>query len=148
MSFFSRITLLLVVLLLFFQPLAYGQTKNDSLAIRATALDFIEGWYQADPQRFRKSLHEDMISKVVTSYGLDSSRMQKFDVDLLVRLTQRGGGSALKPADRRKEVEILDIYQNAASVKVLAYDAMEYLHMAKWKGEWKIINILFERTKK
>lgn len=137
-----------LLLLLLLPLLTNAQTEGDSLAIKATALDFIEGWYDADPVRFEKSLHENLISKVVTSYSDDSSRIQRFDVALLVRLTKRGGGSALKPADQRKDVKILDIYQNAASVRVLAYDAVEYLHMAKWKGKWKIINILFERTAK
>lgn len=125
----------------------YGQTRQDSTAIKATALDFIEGWYEGDAERFEKSLHKDLISKVVTSNTQNTSRIENFSAAFLVQLTARGGGKSVPVNQQRKEVKILDIYQNAATVKVLAYDAMEYLHMAMWNGEWKIINILFERSR-
>jgi hypothetical protein len=39
---------------------------------------------------------------------------------------------------------ILDVYENAASVKVVASDWIDYLHLAKWNGSWKIVNVLWE----
>ena len=45
---------------------------------------------------------------------------------------------------QEKEVTILDIYNNAASVKVIASTWIDYLHVAKWNGEWKIVNVLWE----
>lgn len=127
-------------------PSVVAQSSADSTAIRKVALDFIEGWYTADDARFESSVHPEMISKVVSKRG-GQSRLERFTVQRLVELTRRGGGKNVPLSERRKEIAILDIYQNAASVKVLAYDAMEYLHVAKWNGEWKIINILFERKK-
>jgi len=43
-----------------------------------------------------------------------------------------------------KEVTILDRYNNAAVVKVVASDWIDYLEIAKINGEWKIINVLWE----
>jgi hypothetical protein len=43
-----------------------------------------------------------------------------------------------------KEVTILDRYNNAAVVKIVASDWIDYLEVAKINGEWKIINVLWE----
>ena len=37
-----------------------------------------------------------------------------------------------------------DVFENAASVKVVASDWIDYLHMAKWNGRWVIVNVLWE----
>ena len=39
---------------------------------------------------------------------------------------------------------ILDIFENAASVKVIARDWIDYLHVGKYNGEWRIVNVLWE----
>jgi Putative lumazine-binding len=43
-----------------------------------------------------------------------------------------------------KEVRILDRYNNAAVVKIIASDWIDYLEEAKFRDEWKIINVLWE----
>jgi hypothetical protein len=44
------------------------------------------------------------------------------------------------PAD----VTILDLYESAASVKIVTGDFVDYLHLTRWNGEWKILNVLTE----
>jgi hypothetical protein len=41
-------------------------------------------------------------------------------------------------------VTILDVYENAASVKIVASDWIDYLHVARWNGSWRIVNVLWE----
>jgi hypothetical protein len=49
------------------------------------------------------------------------------------------------PGDRQqKDVTILDIYQNAASVKIVANTWIDYLQVARIEGSWKIVNVLWE----
>ena len=77
----------------------------------------------------------------------NSSLKDKF-VDLkeepVVLGTRAGGGKDIPAANRRKDVRILDIYQNAASAKIDASDWVDYLHLAKWNGRWVIVNVLWE----
>ncbi len=44
------------------------------------------------------------------------------------------------------DVQILDIYENVASVRVTAGEWIDYLHLGKVDDEWKIINVLWELT--
>ncbi len=45
---------------------------------------------------------------------------------------------------QQKDVMILDVFKNAASVKIVASDWVDYLHIAKFNGRWVIINVLWE----
>jgi Putative lumazine-binding len=55
-----------------------------------------------------------------------------------------GGGKKTPPDRQLKEVTILDRYNDAAVVKIVASDWIDYLELAKFNGDWKIINVLWE----
>ncbi|MDH4350033.1 MAG: nuclear transport factor 2 family protein, partial [Gemmatimonadota bacterium] len=62
----------------------------------------------------------------------------------LVGYTRAGGGTRTPAAEQQKDVTILDIFRNAAVVKIVARDWVDYLQIAKWEGDWKIVNVLWE----
>ncbi len=39
---------------------------------------------------------------------------------------------------------ILDVFENAAMVRVTGPEWVDYLQMAKWNGRWVIVNVLWE----
>ncbi len=133
----------LIFLLFAFQPMAQG---NDEQLIRKVAKNFMTAWYDGNEKLMESTLQEDAVSKVVSSTG-NRSRLEFFSALELIQLTRKGGGQNVPQNERKMDITVLDQFQNAATVKIQAYDAVEYLHLAKWKGEWKIINILFERFK-
>ena len=62
----------------------------------------------------------------------------------LVQGTKRGGGKNTPKEKQQKDVTILDFFENAASVKLIASDWIDYLHIAKSNGKWVIVNVLWE----
>jgi Putative lumazine-binding len=44
----------------------------------------------------------------------------------------------------RGRTAVTDVFGGAATVTLVAADGIDYLHMAKWNGEWKIVNVLWE----
>jgi len=42
-------------------------------------------------------------------------------------------------------VQILDIYDNAARVRLEIGGSIDYLHVAKWSDHWRIVNVLWAR---
>ena len=62
----------------------------------------------------------------------------------LVQHTRAGGGKSTPPEKQQKDVTILDVFQNAASVKVVAGQWVDYLHMVRVDDRWQIINVLWE----
>jgi hypothetical protein len=123
---------------------ACAQSAADSAAIKATALDYIDGWYAGDAARMERALHPELAKRIVMTDPQGRSRLGQQSAMTLVQNTARGGGKET-PADKRKDdVRILDIYQNAASVRVQAASWVDYLHIAKSNGRWVIVNVLWE----
>ena len=126
-----------------FAPAA-AQTAADSAAIRATALDYIQGWYAGDGARMERALHPELAKRIVRSDSLGRYRLDSQSAMTLVQNTRMGGGKDTPQADRRDDVRILDIYQNAAAARVDASYWIDYLQLAKWRGRWVIVNVLWE----
>jgi len=124
--------------------LSRAQTASDSAAIRATALDYIEGYYEANAERMERALHPELSKRIVRTNPQGRSSLGQMSALSLVQGTRAGGGRDTPRDRQQKDVTILDIYQNAASVKVVASDWIDYLHMAKWNGRWVIVNVLWE----
>ena len=121
-----------------------AQTAADSAAIRETALNYIEGWYEGNAARMERALHPELQKRIVQTDQTGKSFLGNMGASYLVMNTRRGGGKNTPKDQQQKEVIILDIYQNAASVRVTAGAWIDYLHVAKWNGEWKIVNVLWE----
>jgi len=125
-------------------PLA-AQSGADSAAIRATALDYIDGWWEGNAERMERALHPDLAKRIINvnpQNGRNSLGHQS--AMTLVQGVRRGGGKETPVANRRSEVRILDIFGNTASVRVDAGTWVDYLHVAKWNGRWVIVNVLWE----
>ncbi len=66
----------------------------------------------------------------------------------LIRGAKSGGGKATPADKQRKDVKILDVFQQAASVRVDMSGWIDYLHLVKWNGRWVILNVLWEVREK
>jgi hypothetical protein len=136
----------LLLVALFVPALAQGQTAADSAAIRATALDYVEGWYEGDGDRMSRALHPELVKRIVVhDTATRRSVLQDMGATALVNGTRRGWGRDTPPERRQKDVTILDIFGNAASVKAVMADWLDYLQIAKVDGRWVIVNVLWER---
>jgi hypothetical protein len=126
---------------------AFAQTNasDDNESIKKTALDYIEGWYAGDAARMERALHAELAKRMIsTDPKTGRSQFNHMGAMTLVQRTRDGGGKKT-PQDRQlKEITILDRYNNAAVVKIIASDWIDYVEMGKFNGDWKIINVLWE----
>lgn len=121
-----------------------GVSDADREAIRQTALDYIEGWYEGNAERMERALHPDLAKRIVRTNQQGQSMLQQMSAMGLVQGVKRGGGKQMPKEKQQKEVTILDVFENAASVKIVASDWIDYLHVAKFNGRWVIVNVLWE----
>lgn len=136
----------LILAALAIPPVSVQDPANaDAAAIRATALDYMEGWYTADAARMERSLHPELAKRIVNTNpqnGRNSLGQQS--AMTLVQATRNGGGKNTPVDQMQKDVAILDVFGNAASVKATMSGWIDYMHMAKWNGRWVIVNVLWE----
>jgi hypothetical protein len=120
------------------------QTAADSSGIRQAALDYIEGYYEGNAERMARAVHPELAKRIVNVDERGRYRLGQMSAMTLVEGTRAGGGKDIPAAERRKDVTIFDIYQNAASAKIYASGWVDYLHLARWNGRWVIVNVLWE----
>ena len=128
---------------------AFGadSSTDESAAIKKVALDYIEGWYTGDAARMERSLHPELAKRVVQKDAkTGASTLEQMSAMTLVQDTRQGWGKSTPAEKRQKDVTILDVFEGAATVKLVAADWIDYLHMAKWNGKWKIVNKTFSHT--
>ena len=126
-------------------PISVGaQLVADSAAITATASDYIEGWYAGDAARMERALHTHLAKRFVESRADGGVQLTETTALELVQQVRRGGGSDTPESVRRTDVRILDIFQDVASVRVDAHGWIDYMHLAKFGEDWRIVNVLWE----
>lgn len=122
----------------------HAQTKSDAELIKETALDYIEGWYEGDAARMERALHPELAKRIVRTDARGRNGLGQMGAMQLVQLTRTGEGKSTPKEKQQKDVTVLDIFNNAASAKIVASDWIDYLHLAKWNGRWVIVNVLWE----
>jgi len=139
--------ILLITSFVFSVPGVHAQTKvsdADRQAITQTALDYVEGWYEGNAERMERALHPDLAKRVVFTDERGRSRLDQMSAMGLVQGVKRGGGKDTPKEKQQKDITILDVFENAASVKAVMSGWIDYMHMAKVSGRWVIINVLWE----
>ncbi len=140
-----RLRLSIVALALVLPALAHAQSAADSAGIRQAALDYIEGWYAADGDRMARALHPELAKRIQNIDPQGRYWIRDMTASELVRGTRAGGGSQTPAEQRRRDVHILDVFQNAASVRLDASTWIDYLHLVRQPdGRWLIVNVLWE----
>ncbi len=122
-----------------------GISAVDEEAIIQTALDYIDGYYEGNAERMARAVHPDLAKRIVATDGnSDRQFVQNMTAERLVEITKAGGGKRLVEREgRQSDVTVLDVFHDVATVKIIAITWIDYLHVAKVDGEWKIINVLW-----
>jgi hypothetical protein len=124
---------------------AQTTSNDDAAAIKATALNYIEGWYDGDAARMESALHPELAKRMIsTDPKTGRSQFNHMGAMQLVQNTRRGGGNKTPKDEQLKEITILDRFNNASVVKIVASGWIDYLEVARFNGQWKIINVLWE----
>ncbi len=122
---------------------ARAQTAADSAAIRATALDYVEGWYTGDAARMARAVHPELVKRIIRTDSL-GSMIDQMGATRLVAGAARGFGKETPPERQQKDVAILDIFHNVAAVRATMSDWIDYMQLARFNGRWVIVNVLWE----
>ena len=132
-----------VVIAIAGHALVSAQAENER--IRQTALDYVEGWYTGDAARMERALHPDLAKRIVRfDDKWERDRVDNMSAMALVQSTRKGWGKKTPVEKQQKDVKILDVYGDIASVRAEMLGWVDYLHIGKVNGEWKIINVLWE----
>ena len=120
------------------------QTKvADNAAIYQAVSDYYEGWYTPDAERMEQCLHADLAKRAIKRDDAGKEYLRHLTKEMMVEATRQGGGSDTSSEKKNWTITILDCYDEIADVKVVSGEYMEYIHLAKQDGQWRIVNVLY-----
>jgi hypothetical protein len=119
-------------------------STEETAAIRQTALDYIEGFYDGDASRMEQSLHPELAKRIAhPDPTTGRSHLAEMSALVLTQLTRAKADLPTPEAGRQKDITVLDVFENAASAKIVASTWIDYLHLSKFDGRWVIVNVLW-----
>lgn len=133
-------------LLLLCATIVSAQSADDRAEVERAVLDYVEGVYEVKPELIERSVHPELEKFGFARRSPDDDwRVIPMTYEELVELAGKyyaeSGGA---PADAPKAVEILDVMNQTASAKLTASWGVDYFHLAKYDGKWKIVHVLWQ----
>jgi len=143
---------LMALAMLFVLPFssAQAQTDADREAVRQAALDYVEGIYNVDPSRIERSVHPKLAKLGFYRPPADDAYRpgSTMTFERLVEIAKNYNKEGKLSKDAPKEVTILDVLDQTASVKLVAEWGVDYMRLAKFDGKWMIVNVLWQSPPK
>ena len=116
-------------------------STRDDTAIVDVVLDYFEGWFDGDAARMRRALHLELAKRAPTD---DDAILNETTAEWMFDATAKHLGKARDVADRRIEVEVIDVHDGIATAVVRSAVYREYLHLIRTREGWKIVNALWQ----
>ena len=116
-------------------------------SITAVAQSYMDAYYTADADRMRKALHPDFHKRTLQTVN-GQLEIREDSVQSMVEGVRLGSGKDIPIAERVQRIEVLDVYRDAASVKVVTGRWIDYVHLSKLNGEWRVLDVVLQYTRK
>lgn len=119
---------------------------DETDAIKATALDYVLGFYQGDTARLDRALSTELKKLGFGRRAAEGPYQGPFYMTKESALEFAPGYAKDEnlPADAHQKITVLDQLDKIASVRVEAVWGIDYMQMAKIDGSWKIYNVIWQ----
>jgi hypothetical protein len=140
---------LLIPLVLSVVALAWSSasSSNEKSAVAAVAQNYMDAYYTVDSARMEKVLHPDFHKRALKTIN-GQTEISEDTVQSMVEGVRLGSGKEIPMADRIQQIEVLDVYRDAASVKVVTGRWIDYVHLLKLNGEWRVLDVMLQYTRR
>jgi len=116
---------------------------NDEDAIRAVALDYVEGWFDGDATRMGRALHPEFVKRCRGIEGDDPDALETLTAKEMIDATASGEGRGEDADDRQISVQISYLSGEIASVTWLCHRYVDLLQLVRMPEGWRIVNAVW-----
>lgn len=120
---------------------------DENRAITAVAQNYMDAYYTADPALMQRSLHPDFHKRTLRTIN-GQAEITEDTVQSMMEGVALGSGKDIPRNERVRSIEVLDVYRDAASVKVVTGRWIDYMHLSKLNGEWRVLDVVLQYTQK
>lgn len=114
-------------------------------AVERAVLDYVEAIEQGRPELIERGVHPDLVKLGFyrEEAGADY-QLSPMTFDELVELAATFKDKGYVPDEPEHSIDQIDVLDRTASAKLSAFWGIDHLHLAKFDGEWKIIQVLWQ----
>lgn len=140
LKFAKSMILLVSIIVLYSNCVTDESSDKEGEAMKKPIYDYVEGWYDKDPERMQLGLHPDLAKRNIDR--AQANGVNLMDLPSLLKVVPQYGGAG---GDQRViDIEILDVYGDIATAKVTSNSYVDYVQLGKFDDKWLIINVLWE----
>ena len=140
-----KVTVNLLLLLILASGVAFA--GSDREAVERAVLDYVEAVEQGRPEGIVRSVHPDLAKFGFYRKASETEyRVLPMTYDGLVELAGDMKEKGYVPDDAQHSIEIFEVLDQTASVKLTAFWGVDYIHLAKYDGQWKIVQVLWQSS--
>ena len=117
-----------------------GVSASDLEAINQVALDYLEGYVSGDADRHLRAYHPEAIKRryLVGTDGV-------VGIISLSAQTMADDAALQTPKQVKAEIIVDAVFNDIASVRVYSPWWVDFLHVVKARGEWKLFHVTWHR---
>ena len=112
--------------------------------MRATVTNYIESYYSGDAARMEKSLHPHYLKHVISTSDGNLRMTEKTGLQMVQDV--RSQNTDLPKSEQTEQITVLDVSKGMASAKLVTSHWIDYMTLAKWNGEWKIVSVVLKEN--
>jgi hypothetical protein len=143
----KKLAILLAVLGVFSASAAWAAgpppTTEEKAQIEKAVRDYVDGWYEGSVERMERALHPDLAKRSVVALPNGRVLVDSASGSSMIELTRVGYGKKMAKPGQKNQVVILDVFRDTASAKSVSPDYVDYIHLIRIGGQWRIINVLW-----
>ena len=121
-----------------------NNSRDESAAVRATVTNYIESYYAGDAARMEKSLHPHYLKHVISTSDGNLRMTEKTGLQMVQDV--RCQNNELPKSEQTEQITVLDVSKGMASAKLVTSHWIDYMTLAKWNGEWKIVSVVLKEN--
>lgn len=117
---------------------------GDVEAITAAVRGYFDAWFDGDPELMRAVLHPRLAKRRIATADDSDELNGIYEVTAADMIDDAASGP--KPRfSREYDVDVLDLDEDIATVRVNSEPFTEYVHVGRVGGRWRIVNTLYRR---
>lgn len=143
----KKILLLVLTINISLFSQVFAQESSDTTLIQETIANYLDGFYTGDEDRMEQALHPDLAKRIIYTTPNGRSYLQNMGSMSLYQYTKKKKDESEEHGDLDIKYTIYEIYGKIAIAKAETehFDFIDFIQLAKVDGEWKIINVLWDK---
>ena len=120
--------------------------QSDQEGVHAAVLDYVEGFYNVEPDRFDRSLSQDLVKYGYWMNPEGEYQGSPMNFDQAKRLASQWNVGNRQGIDENtvKEIVVMEVLDKTAVAKLTAKWGIDYFQLEKNDGVWQIRHVIWQ----